>query len=135
MTFPHPLPIDAFPRAVFASDQRAVPEAIGVDQGEHTITLRAAGLMLSTPRQADDTRILGSIEAARLISQAAERYGALLRAELERRQREQQAELAHVSERGHPYPDPPAGDPAEAYHTLALPEGGTLTEAADAAQH
>lgn len=106
---PPVLPVEAYPIASYGEARHTTPDAIRNDSTENAHLLYISGLIIGTPRGADDTRLRAGIDISRRISQAAERYGSELRAELERRERERQAELAAAAERTthgvHPYPD------------------------------
>ncbi|MGP3917640.1 hypothetical protein [Nonomuraea sp. 10N515B] len=86
-----PAPAESYPRAVYAADRHITPDTVSVEASETTLILWLAGIMVGVPRDADDTRLQASLHLAWHLSQTAERFGALVRAELEQRQRERTA--------------------------------------------
>ncbi|MDH2425738.1 hypothetical protein [Sphaerisporangium sp. TRM90804] len=99
MTDDSALPAEAFPLAIYSADRHATPDTVHAQESEQALMLWISGLMLSTPRSADDTRLHAAIDMSRAIARAAERHGAQLRAELERRDRERQADKAEAAVR------------------------------------
>ncbi|MGW3346769.1 hypothetical protein ACWDA3_25950 [Nonomuraea rubra] len=86
------IPAEAFPVAVFSGERRATPDQFKVESSETAIILWLCGEMIGVSRTADDTNLQAALTAAFAVSQSAERYGALIRDELERRQRARVAE-------------------------------------------
>ncbi|GIH69477.1 hypothetical protein [Sphaerimonospora thailandensis] len=82
------IPAEAYPVAVYSGHRHATPDTIRVEVAESTVLLWIDGLMIGTPLDADDTRLRAAIDTAYATSQACERYAAIVRAELERRDRE-----------------------------------------------
>lgn len=93
------LPPEVYPVAVYSSTQRATPDRIRVQATETSLVLIVDGLMIGVGRDEDDTHLHAAINTAMAISQSAERFGAQLRAELERRARLREAEPVHAAMR------------------------------------
>jgi hypothetical protein len=106
----HPsFPADAYPRAVYASDRHITPDTIRVEASKDALMLWVSGLMAGVPRDADDTRLQAALHLAWHLRQTAERFGAMVRAELEQRQRERTAEpIAAAMRAANHRPDPAA---------------------------
>lgn len=119
------LPADAFPVAVYSDDRRATPDRFRVESSESAFILWLCGLHVGVSRTADDTHLQAAIATAYAISQAAERFGALVRDELERRQRAREAEPSAAAMRAaafsHPAPATPADMPEPDDHSDAEP--------------
>lgn len=101
------LPPQAYPVASYAENRPATPDMVRADATETAFMLWICGLMIGTSRDADDTKLRAGVDLSHRISQAAQRFGAEQRAELERRERDRQAELSQAAtraiERPHPY--------------------------------
>lgn len=102
------IPADAYPVAIYSSDQRATPDQFRAESSENALILWLCGGMVGVSRTADDSHLNAALDSAYAASQAAERFGALVRDELERRQRARQAEPAaaamRAAEHTNPYP-------------------------------
>jgi len=86
------IPDEAYPAAVYSGDAHITPATIRVDASETAFVLWIAQLMIGVSRTADDTRLQAALQVSEAISQSAERLGAYVRAELERRERERAAD-------------------------------------------
>lgn len=104
-----PLSADAYPVGVFGGDRRITPDKVYADASETTLMLWIGGDMIQVVRNADDTKLQAALHLARHLSQMAERFGVMVRAELEQRQRARTAEpiaaAAHAAAGGRPAPD------------------------------
>src|SRR5690606_10260449 len=92
-------PREAYPVAVYSSDTRAALESIRVESTADSVMLWICGLMIGASRGMDDTHLEAAQETAWAISQAAERFGAQIRAELEKRQAAREAESSAAAMR------------------------------------
>ncbi|MFB4273069.1 hypothetical protein [Nonomuraea sp. GTA35] len=125
------LPADAFPVGVYAAERHMTPDAIKVEASEAALILWVAGLMVGVPRDADDTRLQATLHLAWHLSQSAERFGAMVRAELEERARARTAESMAAAMRAasHDHPDPacPAAAEEPIHPVSASPAGERAT--------
>ncbi|MGI5286595.1 hypothetical protein ACQEVF_25105 [Nonomuraea polychroma] len=127
-----PFPAEAYPRGVYAADQHVTPDTVYAASSETSLMLWVAGLNVGVARDADDTRLQAAMHLAWHVGQMAERYGSMVRAELEQRHRERAAEpiaaAARAAHHGRPapatapaagevLPPPPAPTPATRYCT------------------
>lgn len=123
MTTPE-LPPTAYPAVVYADDIRVTPDRIGVHETEHAIDLVIAGARLSTSKHADDARLSAAMETSYQISRDAARHADLLRAEVDRRERQRKADMAAAAERAaqgtHPYANGHAEPVVDAEHARSL---------------
>lgn len=111
------LPAEAYPVAVYSETHYLTPDRIRVVTTETSVQLWIGGLLVGRSLTADDTMIKAAIDAGFLMSQAAERFSAHLRAELDRRDRARTAEPIEAAgcaaERARPYVAPPVATPGE----------------------
>ncbi|MGW6498504.1 hypothetical protein, partial [Nonomuraea angiospora] len=105
------LPAEAYPVGVYAADRHVTPDMIRVEGSETALILWVAGLMVGVPRDADDTRLQASLHLAWHLRTMAERFGAMVRAELEQRTRARAAEPIAAAMRA-AQAAAPAGPPA-----------------------
>lgn len=68
------IPADAYPRAVYGSDQRLTPSEIRPEITDHAVLLWIGGLLIRTPRDADDTQLTAGADIAHRIAMAAEQH-------------------------------------------------------------
>lgn len=102
------LPPEAYPYAVYSSNRRATPDQMRVESTETSICMWIDGLMIGVSRTESDTRLQGALNTSLHLSQAAERFGSLVRAELERRERTRQSEPIEAAMRAAAHATHPA---------------------------
>lgn len=108
-------PTDAYPYAIYSDQNHVTPDTIRAEATERSISLRVHGLYISVDRHADNGRLAAGEDIAYCISQAAEQFGAHLRAERERREREAAEEQAAAAQRAAEHqPIPPQDRPGPA---------------------
>jgi hypothetical protein len=129
------LPDSAFHTSSYADGRHLTPRTIFATSTELAHLLYIGGQIIGTPHVADDARLRAGIVMSHALSEAAQRYGANLRAELELRERDRQALTAHAAsapaERTHPYPDATGYAPAsddDLSHTAVLTFSPALIE-------
>ncbi|MFD0469896.1 hypothetical protein ACFQ0B_17370 [Nonomuraea thailandensis] len=107
------------------------PDAIKVEASEAALILWVAGLMVGVPRDADDTRLQAALHLAWHMRNVSERFGSLLRAELEERQRARTAApiaaAMHAASHDHPDPACPASVEEPIHPVGASPAGESAT--------
>jgi hypothetical protein len=102
------LPAEAYPVAMYYSERHAVPDQIRVEVSDEAFVLWVTGNMFGVARDADDTKLQAALNLAYQLSQAGERFGLLIREEMERRELERQAEPAVAAMRAAEMGRPPA---------------------------
>ncbi|MEV0968483.1 hypothetical protein [Microtetraspora glauca] len=98
------IPAEAYPVAVYSAHKHTTPDAVRTEATETAICMWIDGLMIGVPLNADDTRLNAAINTAYTISQNSERFAALVRAELERRDRVRKAEPTAAALRAAEHP-------------------------------
>ncbi|MEV4059696.1 hypothetical protein [Nonomuraea dietziae] len=118
MTQPPP---EAFPVAIYSGNRYATPETVRVEASEHALLLWIDGLCISVATDADDSRLQAAITTAFTITQSAEHFASVIRAELLRRERSRQAEPGEAARRAIEHSAVPASAPASVPASASVP--------------
>lgn len=79
------LPADAFPVAIYSTNQRLTVDMIHVDSTGHGVSLWIGGTMISVGGEPSDLQLHAALVAARKIEQESRRFGQILADQLEAR--------------------------------------------------